>query len=113
MLIFVRLKTGGLPIMGRDRFCKAYAKLMQMLTQSHGDEMKNWLKFGMVLLVVGLTGIGVSGCVVVSVASAAVSVASTAVNVGVAVGSTAVSATTTVVKGAVNVGGKVVGGGAK
>ena len=44
----------------------------------------------------------------VTVAGAAVSVASTAVNVGVAAGSAAVDVTTTVVKGAAKVGGAVV-----
>ena len=48
------------------------------------------------------------GCAVVTVAGAAVSVASTAVNVGVAAGSAAVDVTTTVVKGAAKVGGAVV-----
>ena len=52
------------------------------------------------LLVLCLTGISLSGCAVVSVAA-------TAVNVGVAVGSAAVGVTTTVVKGAVNVGSAV------
>jgi hypothetical protein len=43
-----------------------------------------------------------NGCAIVSVASTAVSVVGTAVDVGVAVGSTAVSVVSTVGKGAVN-----------
>ncbi|MFC6521490.1 hypothetical protein ACFQAT_18995 [Undibacterium arcticum] len=56
----------------------------------------------------GLMLLPLGGCAVVTVAGAAVSVASTAVNVGVAAGSAAVDVTTTVVKGAVKVGGAVV-----
>ncbi len=43
-----------------------------------------------------------SGCAVITVATTAVSVASTAVGVGVTVGSSAVGAAATVVKGTVN-----------
>jgi hypothetical protein len=48
------------------------------------------------------------GCVAVTVASTAVSVAGTAVNVGVAAGSAAVGVATTVTKGVVGAGGLVV-----
>ena len=56
----------------------------------------------------GLMLLPLGGCAVVTVAGAAVSVASTAVSVGVAAGSAAVDVTTTVVKGAAKVGGAVV-----
>lgn len=56
----------------------------------------------------GLMLLPLGGCAAVTVAGAAVSVASTAVNVGVAAGSAAVGVSTTVVKGVAIVGGAVV-----
>lgn len=52
--------------------------------------------------------ITLSGCAVITVTSAAVSVAGTAVSVGVTAGSAAVGVATTATKGAISVGGAVV-----
>lgn len=70
--------------------------------------MKHALHTTATLLVALTLSAGMNGCAVVSLGSAAVSVAATAVDVGVTVGSAAVSVAGSAVKGAVNLGSAVV-----